>query len=254
MAPDWLLPEDSAVFWYSYVSPYEGCGILIRSPSDYPTSAVCSVLPSGGSWSIGSACDKLLLISEGYRESVRKLVKQPVLWGAWFNWGSESGFLFGPADRFGEGIWISQDLVTSSKTVLEGLFYGLEDTADFAVFSDLVPRWSPCWSGSQGLGLCRNWWIDTMYLIKPVPGDTKKLYWMHDIDDQFSYRVDWPMLGSSQASYFVYLYPQQDIDEVEVSEISTLPSMVSSLPSPGVMVAMAGGALGLGYSLTKLVK
>jgi hypothetical protein len=46
------------------------------------------------------------------------------------------------------------------------------------------------------------------------------------------------------------LFPQDNEADIAVSEKTNEPS---ALPSPSVLAALAGGALGLGFSVTKVV-
>jgi hypothetical protein len=66
-------------------------------------------------------------------------------------------------------------------------------------------------------------------------------HWVHSNDDNFAFRV------GTFHPYKVYLYPTQiDVDFVDV------PDIADESPSLGLVATFAGGALGLGFSVTKL--
>jgi hypothetical protein len=231
------------VFWFSYLSPYEGGGVISRMKwfrGLFTGRPPLGVSPFGFT-------DKLLPAqSEDFNLCVRHLVKQPVVWCGY----TTEGFLLGPAER-----WISweslQEISGDPKCVLRPCGILGRETAP--LFLSQCPKWSVAldwWLGYQQV--LPNSVIDPLPSSPPLPGSYSELcHWVHSNDDKFGFR-----LGGAGYGYKVYLYPNQmDGDLVESHEeiSATSPTTGVCAPSAGLVATLAGGALGLGYSVTKLV-
>jgi hypothetical protein len=186
-----MLPEDSGLFWFSYLTPYEGFGIMNRF-----TSVRNGVLvvgnPASSSAASGWPSNMLPTTEEEYCEFVRYLVKQPVVWGA-TGLGIE-GTLLGPASRFVQWSDSSSHFVGKPKTMfLPHMPVNVPDGM-FPLWSYCCPWWTPgllnpgvyC---DRSIGMIPTSWecsvpINAAFTVDPIV----VFQWVHTDDDLFSFR------------------------------------------------------------------
>jgi hypothetical protein len=240
LAPDWMVAEDSFFFWFSYLPPLEGSGVMI---SGAPVLSLVTGRPHFG------LSDKILpTLPADYSECVRYLVKQPVVWCSY----SGSEFLLGPAER-----WMSWDSLLEisgdPKCVVRPIV--LDDRYSVPCWVSYCPQWTPVvlLTGELIFASVPPSVVDPLPSSPPLSGSYNELcHWVHSKDDKFGFR-----LGVGRPEN-VYLCPNQLEGDVVVDsqeEISaTSPTTGVAAPSAGLVATLAGGALGLGYSVTKLLR
>jgi hypothetical protein len=240
LAPEGMSPENSDVFWFSYMAPYEGFGILYQWEGTEGPFVV--VNPQSGPAAV-DLNDKLLSpMREDYAAVVRYIVNQPVVWGA-FLLGEPSHYLFGPAARcvpWRDNIFFSD----SPKAIVSPFVY--PDWLDEKLFSPCCPLWSPAFSYEGSWEILPNSWSGGLLTSPPLPKVNSWL-WVHNGDDSFCFRPP-PVVPN-----WVYLLPQEHCSDIEVPEFARVPVPGESVPALVSLAAVAVGALGLGYSVTKLL-
>jgi hypothetical protein len=119
-------------------------------------------------------------------------------------------------------------------------------------FSSFCPLWELFVTYHSGLLAGRPVsWAEAVPILSIVPsGERKVCDCLLTNDDVCSCLLADP----ESTAECIYLFPQENVTEIEVAEASPVPEEpVSSFPSTGVLATIAGGALGLGFSVTKLL-